>query len=74
MVIWSVPRPVVGSKHAYKYRLYFGRDRSRIVCFDNERGKGDHRHIDGLEMPYEFRDVDRLVADFIDEVRMRLRQ
>lgn len=74
MVIWSVPRPVVGSKHAYKYRLYFGRDRSRIVCFDNERGKGDHRRIDGLEMHYEFRDVDRLVADFIDEVRMRLRQ
>lgn len=74
MVIWSVPRPVVGSKHAYKYRLCFGRDRSRIVCFDNERGKGDHRHIDGPEMHYEFRDVDRLVADFIDEVRMRLRR
>ncbi len=74
MVIWSVPTPVVGSKHAYKYRLYFGRDGSRIVCFDNERGKGDHRHVDGRELPYEFRDVDRLVADFMAEVRMRLRQ
>lgn len=74
MVIWSVPTPVFGSKHDYKYRLYFGRDGSRIVCFDNERGKGDHRHIDGWEMPYEFKDVDRLVADFTAEVRMRLKR
>jgi hypothetical protein len=72
MVIWNVPTPIVGSKHEYKYRLYFGRDGLRIVCFDNERGKGDHRHVDGQEMPYEFQDVDRLVADFMAEVRLRL--
>src|SRR5665213_2164781 len=41
MVIWSVPQSVAGSRHGFKYRLYFGKGGKRIVGYDNERGKGD---------------------------------
>ncbi|HEX9877119.1 MAG TPA: DUF6516 family protein [Gammaproteobacteria bacterium] len=64
MVIWKVPKPVEGSPHAYKYRLFFGRPGERIVGYDNERSKGDHRHIEGGEQPYDFKDVETLVRDF----------
>mgnify|MGYP007127681992 FL=1 len=36
--------------------------------FDNERGKGDHKHFGDQEEPYTFVDVDRLIDDFIQEV------
>jgi hypothetical protein len=71
MVIWEVPRPVPGSSHRYKYRLYYGRNGRRIVAYDNERNKGDHRHIDGVEQPYAFTTLDALLADFRLEVRAR---
>lgn len=68
IVIWLVPEPVPGSTHDYKYRLFFGRDGKRIVGYDNERGKGDHRHIEGREFSYLFFDIDRLEADFRTEI------
>jgi hypothetical protein len=71
MVIWKVPRPVAGSRHPYKYRLYYGRDGKRIVGYDNERGKGDHCHLDGNERPYTFTTPDALIDDFLVQVRIR---
>ena len=71
IVIWQVPEPVPGSSHLFKYRLYFGRDGERIVSFDNERGKGDHCHLDGKELPYEFSTADTLVRDFRAEIFKR---
>ena len=68
MVIWRVPRPVAGSAHHYKYRLFFGRRGERIVGYDNERPNGDHRHIDGREEPYAFTNVEALVEDFLADV------
>jgi hypothetical protein len=68
MVLWQVPEPVPGSRHLYKYRLYFGRDGRRLILYDNERGKGDHRHRGDLEEPYEFSSVDQLVGDFLANV------
>ena len=72
MVIWKVPAPLLGSSHSYKYRLYFGRQGRRIVGFDNERGKGDHCHLDGVETTYAFTSVDALVRDFLAEVFRRM--
>ncbi|MGH8138069.1 MAG: toxin-antitoxin system TumE family protein [Steroidobacteraceae bacterium] len=63
MVIWRVPTPVPGCNHPYKYRLFYGRPGKRIVGYDNERPKGDHRHRDGQEEPYEFKDVGTLIRD-----------
>jgi hypothetical protein len=44
---------------------------SRIVGFDNERGKGDHFHLDGKEYPYTFSSVEKLIEDFIAAVEQR---
>jgi hypothetical protein len=74
MVIWRLPVPVLGSKHSYKYRLFYGRDGKRVVGFDNERGKGDHCHLDGEECPYVFTEVETLMEDFLREVRKRRAQ
>ncbi|WP_037081138.1 toxin-antitoxin system TumE family protein [Neorhizobium vignae] len=71
MVIWKLPHPVAGSRHDYKYRLFYGYEGQRVVGYDNERGKGDHRHIKGHEEAYEFSTVDKLIADFLGDVHIR---
>ena len=71
MVIWKLPHSVVGSRHDYKYRLFYGYEGQRIVGYDNERGKGDHRHIDGREENYKFTTVDALIRDFLADVHSR---
>lgn len=68
MVVWAVPLPVPPSQHAFKYRLVFVRDGQRVVGYDNERGKGDHKHIGGREVGYRFTDIDTLLADFLHDV------
>jgi len=71
MTIWRVPAPVPPSTHGLKYSLFYGRPGQRIVAFDNERGKGDHMHVDGEERPYRFTTVEQLVSDFLTEVERR---
>ena len=68
MVLWRVPEPVPGCRHAYKYRLYYGMAGKRIVGYDNERGKGDHRHRRGHQAPYRFTTVEQLIGDFLADV------
>jgi hypothetical protein len=68
MVIWQVPAAVTGSRHRYKYRLYCGRDGRRLVGYDNERGKGDHRHRRHREERYLFTTVEQLAQDFLADV------
>lgn len=67
-VVWRLPEAVPPCRHPFKYRLVFIVDGQRVIGFDNERGKGDHRHGNGVEQPYTFVDVDRLIEDFIGEV------
>ncbi len=74
LVIWRVPKPVEGSAHGYKYRLFYGRKGERIVGYDNERPKGDHRHVEGVEAPYAFSTVEHLVRDFLADVDARRHQ
>lgn len=69
MVIWRVPAPVPPSPHRLKYSLFYGREGRREVAYDNERGKGDHRHLQGVETAYEFSSVEQLMADFWFDVR-----
>ncbi len=69
MVVWRVPSPVMPSEHDLKYSLFYGRPGRREVGYDNERGKGDHRHFRGAETPYVFRTVERLFEDFAADVR-----
>ncbi len=69
MMLWRVPSPVPPSTHSLKYRLFYGRRGKREVGYDNERGKGDHRHFKGTETAYAFTTVERLIADFWDDVQ-----
>jgi len=64
MVIWSLPRPSAERPHGLKYRLYCGRGGRCIVRYDNEAGKGDHRHFGASERKYDFSTVEKLIADF----------
>lgn len=64
IVLWRLPRPAPERPHGLKYRLYYGRHGVCLVRYDNETGKGDHRHIRGREMPYEFKSVEQLRRDF----------
>ncbi|OIQ80624.1 hypothetical protein GALL_376090 [mine drainage metagenome] len=68
VVVWRLPHPVPPSAHAFKYRLAYVVSGERVVGFDNERGKGDHKHVGAKESPYRFVDVDRLIDDFQLEV------
>lgn len=68
MVIWQLPGVEPERPHGLKYRLYYGRDGERIVAYDNERGKGDHRHVRGRELRYRFVSAEKLVADFLADV------
>ena len=68
MVVWRVPQPVPPSGHGFKYRLVYVVDGKRLVGYDNERGKGDHRHLGEQEMAYRFVDIPTLLADFMADV------
>ena len=64
LVLWQVPKPVAGSTHRFKYRLaYVVRDVC-VLRYDNEVGKGGHRHYGDKESLYKFTTPDQLVADF----------
>jgi hypothetical protein len=69
MTIWALPGSVVGSPHFFKYSLFYGYPGRRVVGYDNERGKGDHRHFDAAEEPYVFSTVEALMADFLADVK-----
>lgn len=68
IVVWELEEPLAPCEHPFKYRLFFGiRDGAR-VRYDNERGKGDHRHLGAREVPYRFESMARLLEDFQRDV------
>ena len=68
IVLWQVPKPVRGSLHDVKYSLVLVVDDVCVLRYDNEAGKGDHRHLGNIETPYLFSGVDQLLADFARDV------
>jgi len=71
VVIWKLPQPLQGSNHSFKYRLAYVVDGVCVLRYDNEAGKGDHKHLDEIEMPYPFADLETLQTDFWTEVERR---
>ena len=70
MVLWQLPQKTTENPHGLKYRLYYGlNDGTCVVRYDNETGKGDHMHKRDREEPYQFRDVETLVADFLQDIK-----
>ena len=69
IVLWKVPEPLKGSRHPYKYRLALVAKGVCVMRYDNEAGKGEHRHMGDMEIPYQFAGVDSLLEDFRSDIR-----
>ena len=69
LVAWRVPSPVQGSAHNYKYRFALIVGDVCVMRFDNEAGKGDHRHVGNREFAYDFRGLERARDDFLVSAR-----
>ena len=69
LVLWEIRKPLPGCTHSYKYRLAFVVEGDCVLRYDNEAGKGDHKHVRGKEVKYRFVSADKLIADFFEDVR-----
>ena len=72
MVLWQLPEATADRPHGVKYRLYLGQEGKTLVRYDNETGKGDHRHVgpSEAEQPYAFTTVEQLLKDFLAECEL----
>jgi hypothetical protein len=69
IVIWQVPKDR-DRPHGLKYRCHYQHtDDKQWVRYDNERGKGNHRHINTREAPYDFQDFRQLIMDFLKDIQ-----
>jgi hypothetical protein len=69
-VLWQLPCADKERSHGLKYRLYYGTAAGEcVVRYDNERGKGDHRHCGDYEEVYTFTTEETLVRDFLADNR-----
>jgi hypothetical protein len=66
--IWRVPQSVRGSAHAFKYALAYVVRSKCVLRYDNEAGKGDHKHIGDVEFSYDFTTPEQLLSDFWADV------
>ncbi|MHB1354170.1 MAG: toxin-antitoxin system TumE family protein [Thiobacillus sp.] len=64
LLLWRLPQPVEGSTHDFKYRLAYVVRGACVLRYDNEAGKGDHRHVGEIESTYTFTTPEQLIADF----------
>jgi len=68
VVVWRVSEPVQPSTHGFKYRLAYVVGGQCVLRYDNEVGKGDHRHTETREEPYRFSTPEQLMAEFQADV------
>jgi hypothetical protein len=64
LVLWKLPAALPGTSHGFQYRLAYVVDGQCVLRYDNEAGKGDHRHYGGKERSYAFTGPDELIAAF----------
>jgi len=70
MVIWKLPKKEAERPHGLKYRLYHGNAEGQcLVRYDNEKGKGDHKHLRDKEYHYEFTSVEKLIENFLEDIK-----
>ncbi|WP_411172607.1 DUF6516 family protein [Nitrosomonas sp. Is24] len=58
----------IALNHSFKYRLAYVVNGKCVLRYDNEAGKGDHRHWDDHEIKYEFTTPEQLLADFQQDI------
>lgn len=69
LVLWLLPQTLPGSSHAYKYRLAYVVQGKCVLRYDNESGKGDHRHYCGKESKFVFESPEKLIQDFQRDIK-----
>lgn len=72
-IVWSVPKSAKYPERV-RYRLAYIRQGAKkpAVLYDNHHPKGHHRHIQGMESPYDFSGAEKLLDDFrrdVEELR-----
>lgn len=67
LVVWSLPSPLPGSRHRFKYRLALVVNGNCVLRYDNEAGKGDHKHTMDEEVSYPFTSPEALLRDFWED-------
>lgn len=70
--IWRLPKPTDERPHGLKYSLFYGRDGQQIIGYDNETGKGDHRHYRDREERYVFTTFEMLISVFWRDVKKEI--
>lgn len=68
LALWRLQKPLEGSIHAYKYRLAYVVRGECVLRYDNETGKGDHRHFGVEENAYVFSTPEHLISDFQNDI------
>ena len=69
LVIWQLPHVTRERPHGFKYRLALVSEGVCVMRYDNEAGKGDHRHLGGIECDYIFAGLEQLQLDFWADVQ-----
>jgi hypothetical protein len=64
MTIWQLPEPLPSSAHACKYGLAYVVAEVSVLRYDNEAGKGDHKHLASQGNPHRFNDLAALLVGF----------
>ena len=68
LIVWKLPRRLIGSAHDFKYRLALVSKNICVMRYDNEAGKGDHKHLGEIETDYTSVGLEQLQSDFWDDV------
>ena len=68
ILLWRVTKPLQGSLHAFRYQLAYVVGQKCVLRYDNEAGKGDHRHRNNAERAYRFTTPEKLIADFQTDI------
>ena len=66
--VWLLPETSAERPHGLKYSFFYGREGVRLIGYDNERGKGDHRHYLDVEEGIAFQSIEQLIDDFLRDV------
>ncbi|MEK6705200.1 MAG: DUF6516 family protein [Bdellovibrionota bacterium] len=66
--IWDVPKSK-DYPSGRKFSLFLVAEGKVVVGFDNHKPKGPHLHLGNRELPYLYRNNERLISDFWDLVR-----
>ena len=68
LILWRLPKSMEESTHGFKYRLAYIVRGECVLRYDNEIGKGDHRHFGGKENAYVFTTPEQLIVDFRKDI------